>query len=149
MTMQYEHKAEEPAAAVMAEVLELKARLDKLGKERRRSWWVLLPVVVSLVIALSVIVMKPYDGRWWAIHDRDGHTTAWFDDQGLQLKDANGRVRAKFGLFPAGSPYLQFFDEANHIRAQLFVYTDGSGYLMTWDKNGKGARFPPSESPMP
>ena len=130
----------------------LKERVAVLEQADRRKRWAGGAVVLafSTVVLSQYFIHQTFSGRWWAIHDRQGHISAWFDDTGLQLKDAKGVVRAKLGLsIPGGAPILQFFDERNQVRAQLFQYTDGSAYLMLWDKDGKGVRYPPSATPMP
>ncbi len=147
------HDFQEQLATIAMENAALKERVAVLEQADRRKRW---PGVVAVVLVFSTVVITQYfirqtfSGRWWAINDRQRHISAWFDDTGLQLKDAKGVVRAKLGLsIPGGEPILQFFDERNQVRTQLFQYTDGSAYLMLWDKDGKGVRYPPSATPMP
>lgn len=121
--------------------------LEEANKRHRRATLILSLVVLGF--AIFALQSKTFSGRWLAIHDRQDHISAWWDDEGLELHDASGTVRAKLSLAPDGSPYLQFFDRLHRLRSQLFLYTDGAGYLMLWDKNGKGTRFPPSNTPLP
>jgi len=149
------HDFQEQLVTIAMENAALKERvvaLEQADRRKRWSWSRSIIVVLALsTLALSqYFIRQTYSGRWWAINDRQGRISAWFDDTGLQLKDAKGVVRAKLGLsIPGGAPILQFFDERNQVRAQLFQYTDGSAYLMLWDKDGKGVRYPPSATPMP
>lgn len=146
------HDFQVQLATIAMENAALKERVAVLEQADRRKRWAGGAVVLafSTVVLSQYFIRQTFSGRWWAIHDRQGHISAWFDDTGLQLKDAKGVVRAKLGLsIPGGAPILQFFDERNQVRAQLFQYTDGSAYLMLWDKDGKGVRYPPSATPMP
>lgn len=146
------HDFQEQLATIAMENAALKERVTVLEQADRRKRWAGGAVVLafSTVVLSQYFIHQTFSGRWWAINDRQGHISAWFDDTGLQLKDAKGVVRAKLGLsIPGGAPILQFFDERNQVRAQLFQYTDGSAYLMLWDKDGKGVRYPPSATPMP
>lgn len=142
---------QEQIIAAMQENASLKERmsiLEKANRQQRRSRLILLFVFLGYIFS-QYFQSQTFSGRWWAIHDRQDRISAWFDDNGLELKDAIGTVRARLGLLTDGSPILQFFDKQSHVRAQLFQYTDGSGYLMLWDKDGKGVRYPPSATPLP
>lgn len=123
------------------------AALEKAGRAHRRATLILSGLLIFSV-ALGLLTSKTFSGRWLAVHDKQDHISAWWDDSGLELHDAGGVVRAKLGLLPDGSPYLQFFDKHHRLRSQLFLY-DGNGYLMLWDKAGKGVRVPPGAAPSP
>lgn len=137
------------AEVANAALRERVAALEKAHRQQRLSIFTLFMILIGALLLSQSSSQQVFSGRWWAIHDKQKHITAWFDDDGLQLKDAKGTVRVKLGLSPSGAPTLQFFDEQSHVRAQLFQYTDGSAYLMLWDKDGKGVRYPPSATPMP
>ena len=143
---------QEQLATIAMENIALKERLAVLEQaDRGRRWsWVALMVLLATFALTHYFSRQTFSGRWWDIHDRQGHIRAWFDDTGLQLKDANGVVRARLGLSElGGAPILQFFDERSQLRTQLFQHPDGSAFLMLWDKDGKGVRYPPSATPMP
>jgi hypothetical protein len=163
-------------AATAAENMALKERVEVLEKKSRTGRYSLfiLSLLFLFAVYMDTFFHTTFSGRWIAVHDREQHLRAWFDDEGLQLKDANGKERAKLGLSSNGAPYLHFFDEQHHIRAQLYVDQDHgglqffdekpevraqlfmypenggtSGYLMLHDKQGKGVRYPPPEKPLP
>lgn len=129
----------------------LKERIAALEKRMRPNRWLLGLVLLILVCTFAFLrwpTIQTFSGRWMATNDRDGHIGAWLDDTGLRFMDKQGRVRAKFGLFPGGSPFLQMFSEDGVMRAQLFIYPpDKAGYLMLWGKDGKGVRYPASLLP--
>ncbi len=120
--------------------------LQAVNKRTRLAWiYFCLPLFFCLFFAFP---KKTFSGRWLAIHDEKENIRGWWDQDGFEIKDKGGIVRAKLSLFSDGSPYLQFYDQKHHLRSQLFVYSDGSSYLMLWDKDGKGVRFPPSKTPL-
>ena len=143
---------EEKIATLTVEHQFLMTRISVL---ERIGWRLRMALVILGVILLAGAVnhylsRQVFSGRWWAVHDKQERITAWFDDQGLQLKDSHGAVRAKFGLVGSEeSPMLQFFDRKNQVRAQLFLYVDGSGHLMLWDKDGKNYQYPPGAADQP
>lgn len=142
-------------ATASIENISLKERVDILEKKTNGTLRSIIAFGAMLAVYMTgsyFFMHSTFSGRWISTHDREGHIGAWLDDTGLELKDVNGNERAKLGLFPEGSPFLQFFDEQHNMRAQLFLYKDGGGtdgYLMLWDKNGKGVRYPPPEKPLP
>jgi|GEM_PF-2635112 len=132
---------------IAIENAELKKRIAVLEKNNRQRVYARLGfVLAACILAFAWFQLKhTFSGRWIEVHDRDAHISAWLDDTGLQFKDKQGRVRAKLGLFPEGSPFLQMFSEAGTMKAQLFIYPpDDAGYLMLWGKDGKGMRYPAS-----
>lgn len=143
-------KLEKKLAEITAENIATREKLAALEKSNQGHWRAML-ILLGLFVFYTVIGLlsgKTFSGRWLAVHDRQDHIRAWWDDTGLELHDADGVVRAKLGLFPDGAPYLQFFDQRHRLRSQLFLHDD-NGYLMLWDKNDKGVRVPPSAKPLP
>ena len=142
----------EKLALISAENNNIREQMSSLQttvKGTRTSLFKILIFLSITILFWSIIGKKTFSGRWFAVQDREEKIRGWWDEDGLELKDKIGVVRAKLGLFPDGSPYVQLFDQKHQLRSQLFVYPDGSGYLMLWDKYGKGVRFPPSNAPLP
>jgi hypothetical protein len=134
----------------------LETRLVEIEKKVRRlelARWSTMMGLVLLAISwlISAAVRNPgADVRWLSVHDRDDRLRGWFDEEGVQLKDASGHARLKLGLYPDGSPYLQFFDREQRLRSHLSMYPpDGSMRLWFADKEGKWVIYPPNPGPMP
>ena len=132
------------------EIDKLEGKVNSL--EIKIKWMRISLIVIVLMFfaqAYRDYSRKVFSGRWIAIKDGEEKLRGWLDEEGLELKDKTGIVRAKLGLSQDGSPFLQFYDQKHQLRAHLFVYADGSGYLMLWDKDGKGIRVPASKVPLP
>ena len=126
---------------------------EKLILLNRRVNATRLSLLFILLMGFSYVffqyTQKTFLVRWLAVNDKEGKMRGWWDQDGFEMTDKTGVVRAKLSLSLDGSPYLQFYNQKHEVRTQLFVYPDGSGYLMLWDKDGKGVRYPPSNVPMP
>jgi hypothetical protein len=99
--------------SIVNENAQLKERISVLEKKNRQSGWIRLLFAIAACCFIFAWTQfgHTFSGVWMGIRDHDGHISAWLDDSGLQLKDKQGRVRAKLGLFEGGAPFFQMFSE--------------------------------------
>jgi hypothetical protein len=118
-------------------------------KLRRFAWTVLLGAVVVLGGTVAVVVLfamqhpsSVVQARSFVLQDAQGRVRATWGvtkEGGVQLalQDDQGSPRARMSVLEDGSSGLALVDSAGHPRAALGLLTDGTINLVFADKGGQ------------
>jgi hypothetical protein len=100
---------------------ELRSRLDRWDREKRVLGWVGLAIVLATA---GVLVHST----------RFGRKSKVIEAQEFVMRDSEGRVRARLGLHPDGSPHLALFDTNGRHQALLVGMRDETASLSLFEQ---------------
>ena len=118
--------------------------LDMAQRQRALEWKLYLALAVAglaLAVAMGLLWLRwrgSVAGRSWTLLDKRGRVRAQLQtgeggEVELEFRDADGVVRATFGVVDEGDPGLRLRDREGKERASLKVGLDGAPYLEFYD----------------